>query len=381
MAKVLQKLKVVDIFTIVSFVNIVAVYIALFITNGQFLSEIVWDARHDLFVDFTLCEGDHLGQVSYGFYYILGRFIPDGVIEDSLVDRWAELFCVIFLVTCVVTIVLISREYLEESIGKTLLFSWAFVMSGPFAFACIKAGNTLYVSLTALLAAMYLREKDSPICKEAALICIAFATDLKLAPAIFGLLYIKEKRYKEAVRLALYGVLFVIAPPLLFGGLDRYIGVITEHSGLVKPRPETIIGVIIEITTVLGLSNSIGLILGKICSYVYLAVCVGLLFLHKNSWKTLCLISSILIVFLNMSYPYTLCYLLIPLLYFIREEKDTVDVKNILYAVLFALTFTVYPFLRIDWPTATFITNYFFLYILLFYLIIDVAREVVQSKR
>ncbi|MBQ9783212.1 MAG: DUF2029 domain-containing protein [Clostridia bacterium] len=39
---------------------------------------------------------------------------------------------------------------------------------------------------------------------------IAVAAGIKLYPAIFGLLYVKEKRWSETLRLIAYGVLFFV---------------------------------------------------------------------------------------------------------------------------------------------------------------------------
>lgn len=373
--------RILKTYLLVSILNILAVFVALFVTNGQFLSEIVWDARHDLFVDFTYVQGDRRGQAGYVFFRVLGQFIPDNSIAGSLVDRWAELFCVILIVLCVVAITLLIQKYLNESLRITFLFSIVFFVSAPFAFACVKAGNTLFISLTVLLAAMYLREQESLLLREIALICIAFAADLKLAPAVFGLIYLREKRYKEAIRLLIYGCLFVIIPPIVTGGIDIYLSGFAEHSGLLKPRPETIIGVFLEGADIIGLTPSVGLILGKVASYCYLSICVILFFLSEETWKIYCLLTSLLIVFINMSYPYTLCYLLIPLLYFIKAEKKEKSLANVVYAALFAFVLNAYPIIRIDWPTATFITNYFFLYIMLVVLIIDVTRNIIHNRK
>ena len=48
--------------------------------------------------------------------------------------------------------------------------------------------------------------------KEAALLFIAFADGLKLYPAILGVLYLAEKRYREAGRLVVYGVVLFFLP-------------------------------------------------------------------------------------------------------------------------------------------------------------------------
>ena len=82
-----------------------------------------------------------------------------------------------------------------------------------------------------------------------------------------------------------------------------------------------------------------------------------------------------MIIFVNLSYPYTLQYFLLPLTAFARETRTDHNKLDYVYAVLFALIFTTYPFIRIDWPTATFITNYFFVYLFIFILLADVIKS------
>lgn len=381
--KLVDKIKLIDIYLMTSFINVGAVVISLFATNGQFLSEVVWDARHPLFIDFASCEGNHgTNNSGYFFFYLIGRLIPDGKIANSDVNDWYNLFCIIGIAICVSIMVLTINEWMivSKSFLRRILFVLAFIMSQPFSFALIKAGNTIYVSLTALILAVFLKDKKNGFCRELALLCIVLAADLKLAPAIFGLIYIKEKRYKEAIRLLVYGIVGIVVIPSFYGIIQKLIAELTEYSSVYNPRPETIIGVVIELGILLGVKSSVYTIIAKVCAYVYLVVVIILFLLGDYSWRTLFLLTSTLVVFLNGSYPYTLCYFIIPLAFFVREENRK-SLLNCIYAVLFALIFSAYPLIRIEWPTATFITNYFFLYLMIAVILVDVVKSIVVKKK
>ena len=386
-----------NIFLAVALANIVILIIALVYTGGSFLSEVVWDARNPLFCDFWT----HVGRVrggrnpyiiedwdarfpplAYLFYYFLSCIIPEQIINSGLTD-WYNLYMVIVLCVCLVCITLAVREQLHRSYIYMLGFMLVFVLSHTFALAEIKAGNSATYVLAMLVTALYLKDSDSKAGREAALILIAMAAGFKMSPAIFGFVYIKEKRYKEAARLVIYGLICFLAPFAMFGGIDGlkvFLEISSMVSNATNPRPETIVGVVIEIFVVLGLGEGIGLAAGNIVSYIYLALCLFLLFKCKYSWKTLWLISSLMIILVNQSGPYTLQYLLIPLIAFVNETDLKHNRMDMIYAVLFALILTTWPFLRIDWPTATFITNYFWVYVFVIILLIDLFKGVFSHE-
>lgn len=65
--------------------------------------------------------------------------------------------------------------------------------------------------------------------REIGYLCLAFAAALKVYPAIFGFVLIKEKKYKEAFRLAIYGIAVFIISFLLFceegiAGIPLFLG-------------------------------------------------------------------------------------------------------------------------------------------------------------
>ncbi len=88
-----------------------------------------------------------------------------------------------------------------------------------------------------------------------------------------------------------------------------------------------------------------------------------------------------MIILMNHSYPYTLIYLLVPVLCFVKETDMHSSKIDYAYAALFVLVLAGYPFLKIDWPGATFITNYFWLYVLVFLLLGAKIREALKTCR
>lgn len=99
----------------------------------------------------------------------------------------------------------------------------AVVLSAPVMCGAIERGNISLLTAILVLAALYLKDSDNRFLRELAMILIAMAAEIKVYPAIVGLVYIKEKRYKEAVRLVIYGLLFFLVPFAFTGGIAGFI--------------------------------------------------------------------------------------------------------------------------------------------------------------
>ncbi len=389
--KINHVIKPSEVFLICAFVFFCLMIICLLISKGRFLGDIVWDARNPLFADFNahverVRDGRNpyvaedwdarFPPLAYLFYRFLSGIIPK-TIDNSNVTDWYHMFMIIILCLCVVCISMSVNRILKKSFLYSLVFICLFVVSHTFALAEVKAGNSAVYVLTILMLAFALRSSDNAIERELALILIALAAGFKISPAIMGLLYVREKKYKEAIRLVLYGIIFFFGPFAAFGGIEglkTFINITGQVSGAAIPRPETISGVLIEVFSVIMNAPELGLKIGRMVSFGYMILCFFLLFTNKNSWKTLWLLTSLMVIFVNLSYPYTLQYFLIPLVYFVIETDVKYDRLEYVYAVIYALIFLTYPFIRIDWPTATFITNYFWVYIMAVVLIVDLLR-------
>ncbi|MCR5798887.1 MAG: glycosyltransferase 87 family protein [Lachnospiraceae bacterium] len=385
------------IFILVALVNIFAVFIALFISDGQFLKEIIWSGRSNLLADFDTYftnasvsfyawnYGVVYPGLPYLFYRCLVRITPS-TIPYSGVDHWRYLFVMIILTLCILMITYSVNKLLTDRSDRIrYVIIFILLVSEPFAFAAVEQQNAVLYTFVMLLIAMAWRDSDSKVKKELALIIIAIAASFKLTPAVVGLLYLKEKRYKEAVRLLIYGIVLFFLPYCFLGGIDafrEYLDAtsITFAGGYMEPRPETIIGVCIEVGSLLGMELRKGYVLGNIVANIYLIVVGILFFVCKKNWKTEFLLYSLMVIYVNRSYPYTLIYLFVPLLSFIKD-KQTPCKSDYAYMCLIALIFTAYPIIRINIPTATFITNYFCLYALIIILIADLLWNRVRQAK
>lgn len=114
----------------------------------------------------------------------------------------------------------IDNYYCKNSkINKILLF--AIVLSYGFIFA-VERGNIIILSFIFLLIFITFYKSNNKIIKEIAILCLAISANLKLYPAMFGILLINEKEYKYAIKSFVYGVVLYIISMSFFDGGGGY---------------------------------------------------------------------------------------------------------------------------------------------------------------
>lgn len=204
-----------------------------------------------------------------------------------------------------------------------------------------------------LIRALELREHEDKLSRELALLLIALAAGLKIYPAIFGLLYLKDKRYKEAERLIIYGIVFFFGPFIFFGGLH---GLMQMFRNQLRLHSIVYYGWrnIQEVWNKLDkefLFLNIPVI-GKVMTGIYAVIAMTGAWILDDIWKRLFLLCSFIIIVPSWSGSYTMIYLVIPLIYFLCGERN--KRSDYLYAVLFA---GIFCFFTWNTPSITQITG------------------------
>lgn len=215
------------------------------------------------------------------------------------------------------------------------------IFSVPMAAGAVERGNlTLYAAGLALLA-LVLRDSKSPIGRELALICIAVAAGFKIYPAFMGLLYLRERRFKEAGRLILYGAAAVFVPFFWFGGLDGLRTLLESLQALSGQISNAY-----RIQYFKGLLTFIGLYGKKsdLFNLLFLALLIFLIFKTRDKIRLMTYLAASMALFPPNAYRYTILFFLLPLFLWIKEEKDRPTLQNYIRALFFGLIFTIPSF-------------------------------------
>ena len=355
-------------------VGFVAEILSLFILGGDFLDNMVY--KLERFPDFFhhVVQGVYWTDIdacfpplAYCIYYLFARILYSDNIGDpdqiSYSDSglliiametvfFAVMFCCAFRMmwrdVCAYNGKEVAAKPLPGSALTEDLVMIILLFSYPFWIA-IERGNMTRWVLVLLMFAMALRRSTKPAARETALILIAAAAALKLYPAIWGLLYLMEKRYKEAFRLAVYGLLLFFLPFAFFGGVAGFrqflFNITAVGSG---STGVTIIGLFGRIWEHMGLDIAAGHRVGRAAAMLYLLTVVFLCWKNRRrtGWQSIAQITSLMIVFVAECGSYCLLYWTIPFLCYVKNLRCSAEqCRRIdwLYAVLFPLTFTAYP--------------------------------------
>lgn len=322
---------------------------------------------HDYFMDFFnhifyVADRTHVYESSiyasfpplaYIFYWVLGKFIPGSAIEgpggrglrDNLFGF--TLYTAYTVILAVFFIFLLQHFMEKRRRGEQLFLSGIILLSAPFI-GLYERGNSAFAVLVLLCFFIMWKDAGRAWQRETAILCLAAAAGLKLYPAVFGLLYLREKRWKEAFRLTVYGLLMVFVPFVFFGGLKEVpvllnnFRAISEEIKLGDLRSVTY--AVVLIGQKFGVGMGALLAAGQLFSVLFLLISCVLTLLQRVLWKRLVLLSGIMILFPVWSGSYTLIYLALPLVLFIggwKEERKETPKLLLLYQIWFACIFTM----------------------------------------
>lgn len=265
--------------------------------------------------------------------------------KDAVNSGYGMLAIAMYLVLFSVIFVQIINCYYKGSNIQKITLGLIFLLSYPFWGCAFERGNPVLWAMLFLLLGMVFMDSDNRILRELALICIAIAAGFKIYPALFGLIYLAEKRYKEAVRLIIYGILFFFVPFIFVGERPMdYLMSFTLYTGKDMYSQTSIMGNFIAVF------GDVGKTLGKIAVVVWMLWVMFYLFTEKVNWKSIALLTSSQTIIIAESYVYTYVFIVIPAILFLNNmlSKQRYQKMDYVYAVLFACVFTIPPFTNIN---------------------------------
>ncbi len=335
------------------------------VSHGELLFRSFHNDSNDTFMDFfnSLQYERHPyeAKVIYPplanlFYYIIHAFIPEDIfsqgrvaIRDSQIGR--ILIVLYMLITIFLLFLAIVKVDRKSSNNMQMLIFFTLMFSAPILYT-IERANLIIVSLIFMMFFCAYYESDNKVLKHFAFLSLAIAASIKIYPTIFGLLLIRDKRWKDTFICIIYGVLVFFLPFIFFGGLKSFglmIDNIANCGSEMLTNGEgwklSILSICnyfsVWFTGAIGSYNLVATILKVIC---FIGGCLILLFVKYNEkWKLYMIPTLMMVMLPDFSYVYSAIFLIIPLLYFLNT--DTIFKKfDIVYIVLFL--FVLLPFVE-----------------------------------
>ena len=335
----------------------------------------------------------------YVFYNILFKLTSrnSAVYTNWVEFKYSEYTFLIFLIyTVFLTLAFLYAIKLWKKQPHYRLMVLCLLLSTPFFAGAYERGNSVMIVVVVLLIALKWRESESKVKRELAMVLIAVCAGIKIYPAIFGLLYLKEKRWKETLRLILYGILFFFGPFLFFLGKD---GLLLWLSNIIDTFNVECVGRVQFIKGIFCTASFLATgkaheAAGTSFAVFFLLMMVFLAFLSNNRNRTVFFLCAAMTFFPANAFRYTLCYLSVPLVMELMEHGDEISGKNLstVETVFYGLVFTVPTYWGVitqfrlkfneAYPRATYVEIWIYLmaYILLAIIAIHELITLIKKK-
>lgn len=267
----------------------------------------------------------------YLFYRLIYLIIPKGYEGVEYCNFLYAIYTAVLFALFAIAIkeVLKSKKNLAVNIAIMLI-----ILSNSFVYGIIEQANIVLICSILMLFAVIWRDSENKVKQELALIFIAISAAIKVYPAIFGLIYIIEKKYKQAFRLIIYGALFFFVPFLFTGGTDGIVTFFKNQMAVHTGWGANSVVSLYSFLVYIDFSEKIALA----ADVVLFVVLIAFSFICKEKWKRYYLLISVMLLCPLWSGRYTICLMLVPFFTFILEEKK-ISIYSIIYTVLFSLLF------------------------------------------
>lgn len=364
-----SKIKATDLFLAVSLLGTVLFVLVMIIGRGYGAEWIVMENnfdnsftdhfRHIVFASdmehFYFNTNDAtFPPFAYLLYHILYRINPGSwEVGEWKICRDMSYNIMIFIALLLVAVILYKyvcdKVLGKESAGKRSLFVLATILSAPVLVGAIERGNISFLTAVLLILALYLKDSNSKACRELALILIAVCAGIKLYPAVIGVVYIRERRFKEAIRLILYGLAVFFVPFAFCGGmaaLVQYGRILFFFEGQGYRSWTNIRNYLLSVSDLFGMYERSAYFVKyfKIAENLFFLLCIASVFRTDRKWKQILYLSGIMALYVPYSYRYTAVYMLIPLIFYLgrdNAEGENHTISFYVYPVLFGLVFTL----------------------------------------
>lgn len=255
---------------------------------------------------------------------------------DARYEQLPMVGAVVFIVASYLFLFYVLYRSCRKSEGFRLVLLCVLFLSGV-SFNSIERMNIQVLTSAFLFAYVYLCDRDElpgSFRTFLGLLCLAFAAVFKLFPAIFGILLLYKKRWREAVAVVLLGVTLTLLPfawvdaPFL-DSVKAYMSGTSQHSsymaiadfGFSTPMIRELLG---------GVSVDIM----QVFACIMLVLSIAGSYFVGSGWKRIALLSLPLILTSGQSGYYCLMFMFLPIVMFFNEEHCRAD---LFYIVIFVI--------------------------------------------
>ena len=366
-----SKNPVFTLFATVMVLMLLVFIIAAVITGGKSVANMFWANRFETFSDYFdsivySSDNPYTAGVIYPplitvFYEIIGHFaIPfaDPLFIDptflefpfkelSLALRNSQMGLMSYLVITILTFYAVRRIVSKLSEGKNINAEALFLLlalSYPLLFA-VERGNNVIIAVVFCFIFLMGYKSENKIIRYASYAALGVAAGIKIYPALFGLLILRDRKYREMLECVLVVAVIFFLPFLFTDGnpimmIENILDYAVPESvaGFINLTQLTfaIFQTVLPHGTVVLMSNIV------VLTVTSLSVIIILFDRKMKPWKVIALIAFNIILGPGVGTQYLFVYVAIPLVYFLISEKEMTR-ENKFFLLCFIIVLMLVP--------------------------------------
>ena len=250
-----------------------------------------------------------------------------------------------FFAICLAIIgLLVYRLRKWQSKTNFILWYGAVCFSAFFAFGLFR-GTNVFIALIFILLFILLYKSEKFWQREIAYVCLAIAGVLKIYPLLFGVLLLKEKKFLESLRVALYSVIFAVLPFAIYGNvienLSEFISnLFTFTHGENRMGDAMNISVFSFVCWLFGLfklSGTFVSVMGYLITVILFGCCILVAIKSKSKFVATSVIAVGMLSLAPVSYYYVSMFMVIPLAFLLDEWKLLEKSDKKWYAIFYGI--------------------------------------------
>ena len=320
----------------------------------------------DMFMDFfnSVRDASHNGgyekNVIYPplanlIYFAIGQMFKSELVGAEFDNRFAlrntdPIALMVYFVSimlCVFAVYLIIDRYLLRCGFKAAPAALAITsaLSFPMLYA-IQRGNIIILVIPLTMFFVFFRNHERKLVRELSYIALALAAGLKIYPAVFGILLITDKKYKEAIRLVIYGIVAFTVPVFAFGGPELLWRLVTNifhfNSNRASVTGSYRTGYSFQELVTVFVPKGFPQLSGKIVFWCLEAMALLMVFILPKDWQKMTALCYMVFNIRSLSSTYALAFFLVPFVMFLTEKRKF-RWNDYLYLLCLALMFIPLP--------------------------------------
>ena len=330
--------------------------------------------------------------LTYLIFYWLAKAVNFAEYRDDGVDvgMWTKNLTIANYVMLLMILIMFIQLFQMKK-GKPVtkwLMTLALAFSGIALFS-YERGNVIYLAVIGMVCFIEHYQSENKVLREWAFIALAFAAAIKGYPAIFGILLIWEKRWKEAIRLMIYGLLFCFGPFALIGtgfkyNITQWLVNLGENGEKYMFTHNPRFGYLFFLSQMKsGDTRDMWNEVLKIIFYILAIIGIIVISKQKTWWKKAAMLVSIIILLPTNSGFYCGLYLFpIVVLFFNEEEHNWLDILYMLSMIVILNPFQLMTKKGVNITlTATNIAMFVFAGLLLIDNIVNFIRVLIEQHK